>query len=236
MRALRALYIGGMGSREKNFYNQLAVRMGYEAEAAEVQDLYLARDYDGAAAAVPFEFIDRTSLIGPPERVQERLQRVRRRRRHHADGRDVRRRARRADRDAAHDGRGARRIRARRVSRAWFEAIVLGIVQGLTEFLPISSTRAPAASCPQLFGWDDPGAAFTAVTQIGTEAAVIIYFRRDIVAHRLRPGRGRSSGRSCAAHRRADGLVRHHRHDPDRACSGFAFRDQIETARRATCG
>ena len=73
VRAYSALYIGGMGSREKNFYNQLAVRMGYDAEAAEVQEKYLARDYDGAAAAVPFEFIDRTSLLGPPERIQERL-------------------------------------------------------------------------------------------------------------------------------------------------------------------
>ncbi|MFC6238535.1 LLM class F420-dependent oxidoreductase [Longivirga aurantiaca] len=73
MRGYSALYIGGMGSREKNFYNQLAVRMGYEAEAAEVQDKYLDRDYAGAGAAVPFEFIDRTSLIGPRERVQERL-------------------------------------------------------------------------------------------------------------------------------------------------------------------
>lgn len=72
-RAYSALYIGGMGSREKNFYNQLAVRMGYDEAAAEVQDKYLARDYAGAAAAVPFEFIDSTSLIGPPERVQERL-------------------------------------------------------------------------------------------------------------------------------------------------------------------
>ena len=74
VRAYSALYIGGMGSRDKNFYNQLAVRMGYDAEAAEVQEKYLARDYDGAAAAVPFEFIDRTSLIGPRERIQERLQ------------------------------------------------------------------------------------------------------------------------------------------------------------------
>ncbi|MDA8435509.1 MAG: LLM class F420-dependent oxidoreductase [Actinomycetales bacterium] len=73
VRAYSALYIGGMGSREKNFYNQLAVRMGYDAEAAEVQEKYLARDYEGAAAAVPFEFIDRTSLIGPRERIQERL-------------------------------------------------------------------------------------------------------------------------------------------------------------------
>jgi F420-dependent oxidoreductase-like protein len=74
VRAYSALYIGGMGSREKNFYNQLAVRMGYDAEAAEVQEKYLARDYDGAAAAVPFEFIDRTSLIGPRERIKARLQ------------------------------------------------------------------------------------------------------------------------------------------------------------------
>jgi len=73
LRAYCSLYIGGMGSREKNFYNQLAARMGYEAAAAEVQDKYLARDYAGAGAAVPFEFIDRTALIGPKERVQERL-------------------------------------------------------------------------------------------------------------------------------------------------------------------
>jgi undecaprenyl-diphosphatase len=62
---------------------------------------------------------------------------------------------------------------------SWFEAIVLGIVQGLTEFLPISSS-AHLLILSQLFGWDDPGAAFTAVTQIGTEMAVIIYFRREI--------------------------------------------------------
>jgi undecaprenyl-diphosphatase len=61
----------------------------------------------------------------------------------------------------------------------WFEAVVLGIVQGLTEFLPISST-AHVLLVSRLFGWDDPGAAFTAVMQIGTEAAVLIYFRHDI--------------------------------------------------------
>ena len=60
-----------------------------------------------------------------------------------------------------------------------FQAIILGIVQGLTEFLPISSS-AHLRIVPALFGWDDPGAAFTAVTQIGTEAAVIIFFWRDI--------------------------------------------------------
>lgn len=62
---------------------------------------------------------------------------------------------------------------------SWFEAIVLGIIQGLTEFLPISSS-AHLLILSQIFGWDDPGAAFTAVTQIGTESAVLIYFRHDI--------------------------------------------------------
>ncbi|WP_086838438.1 undecaprenyl-diphosphate phosphatase [Amycolatopsis kentuckyensis] len=57
----------------------------------------------------------------------------------------------------------------------WFEALVLGLVQGLTEFLPISSS-AHLRIVAALAGWDDPGAAFTAVTQIGTELAVIIYF------------------------------------------------------------
>jgi F420-dependent oxidoreductase-like protein len=73
VRAYAALYVGGMGSREQNFYNALAARMGYEREAAEIQDRYLRRDYEGAAAAVPFSFIDETSLIGPKERIAERL-------------------------------------------------------------------------------------------------------------------------------------------------------------------
>jgi F420-dependent oxidoreductase-like protein len=73
VRNYAALYIGGMGSRDVNFYNQLAVRMGYQAEAAEIQSRYLARDYEGAAAAVPFEFIDSTSLLGPPDRIARRM-------------------------------------------------------------------------------------------------------------------------------------------------------------------
>src|SRR3954447_19795893 len=60
-----------------------------------------------------------------------------------------------------------------------FEAIVLGIVQGLTEFLPISST-AHLRIVPAFAGWEDPGAAFTAVIQLGTTVAVLIYFRRDL--------------------------------------------------------
>jgi alkanesulfonate monooxygenase SsuD/methylene tetrahydromethanopterin reductase-like flavin-dependent oxidoreductase (luciferase family) len=63
-----------MGSRDKNFYNQLACRMGYEAEAAKVQDLYLAKKYDEAAAAVPHEFIERTTLIGSKESVADQMQ------------------------------------------------------------------------------------------------------------------------------------------------------------------
>ncbi|MFY1670793.1 LLM class F420-dependent oxidoreductase [Plantactinospora sp. WMMB334] len=68
-----ALYVGGMGSREQNFYNQLATRMGYGDGAREVQDLYLARRPREAAAAVPLEFIDRTSLLGPKERIADRM-------------------------------------------------------------------------------------------------------------------------------------------------------------------
>lgn len=60
-----------------------------------------------------------------------------------------------------------------------FEAIVLGIVQGLTEFLPISSS-GHLRIVPELFGWEDPGTAFTAVVQLGTMAAVVLYFRRDL--------------------------------------------------------
>lgn len=62
---------------------------------------------------------------------------------------------------------------------SWFESLILGLVQGLTEFLPVSSSahlRLTAAFA----GWEDPGAAFTAITQLGTEAAVLIYFRKDV--------------------------------------------------------
>jgi undecaprenyl-diphosphatase len=61
-----------------------------------------------------------------------------------------------------------------------FESVVLGIVQGLTEFLPISST-GHLRIVPALAGWDDPGAAFTAVTQLGTMAAVVLFFRADLL-------------------------------------------------------
>lgn len=112
----------------------------------------------------------------------------------------------------------------------WFEAIVLGVVQGLTEFLPISSS-AHILVLSRIFGWGDPGAAFTAVTQIGTEAAVLIYFRHDIA--RILRAWGRSLVHSDA------------RGDPDARLGwyvilgtipivvlGLVFTEQIETLAR----
>ncbi|GAA0584600.1 LLM class F420-dependent oxidoreductase [Kribbella sandramycini] len=73
IRGYAALYIGGMGSREKNFYNALAVRMGYADEAKQIQDLYLAKQHRDAMAAVPQGFIDGISLLGGKERLAEKL-------------------------------------------------------------------------------------------------------------------------------------------------------------------
>jgi alkanesulfonate monooxygenase SsuD/methylene tetrahydromethanopterin reductase-like flavin-dependent oxidoreductase (luciferase family) len=75
MRPFLALYIGGMGSREKNFYNRLACEYGFEAEATRVQDLYLDGRKDEAAAALPDGFIDLVSLCGPADRVRDGLRR-----------------------------------------------------------------------------------------------------------------------------------------------------------------
>ncbi|MBL1116017.1 LLM class F420-dependent oxidoreductase [Streptomyces sp. 110] len=73
-RPYTALYVGGMGSAKQNFYNKLAQRMGYEKEAAEIQEKYLSGDKEGAAAAVPHELIDSTALLGPVERMADRMQ------------------------------------------------------------------------------------------------------------------------------------------------------------------
>ena len=73
-RPYTALYVGGMGSRKQNFYNSLAQRMGYEKEAAEIQDRYLAGEKEAAAAAVPQRLIDSTTLLGPVERIADRMQ------------------------------------------------------------------------------------------------------------------------------------------------------------------
>jgi F420-dependent oxidoreductase-like protein len=69
-----ALYIGGMGSRGKNFYNELFTRYGYEAEAAAIQDAYLDGRQRDAAALVPDAFVDEAALVGPKERIAERLE------------------------------------------------------------------------------------------------------------------------------------------------------------------
>jgi len=78
MRPFLALYVGGMGSREKNFYNALVCRYGFEDAAREVQDLYLEGKKEEAAAALPDELIDLVSLCGPRDRVRERLEVFRR--------------------------------------------------------------------------------------------------------------------------------------------------------------
>jgi F420-dependent oxidoreductase-like protein len=72
-RPMVALYVGGMGARGRNFYNDLARRYGFEQEAQTIQDLYLAGRKDEAAAAVPSEFLELTSLIGPAGYVRDRL-------------------------------------------------------------------------------------------------------------------------------------------------------------------
>ena len=112
MRPVLALYIGGMGSRKQNFYNNLVGRYGFEQAAPEIQDLYLDGKKEEAGAAMPDELIDVVSLCGPRDVVRERLARVPRRGRRHADGQP----------DGV-DGRGprraaARRRRARRLSAA----------------------------------------------------------------------------------------------------------------------
>lgn len=73
LRPMLAIYIGGMGSRGKNFYHDLACRIGYEAAANEIQDLFLAGKKGEAMMAVPEELIDEIALVGPRERVKERL-------------------------------------------------------------------------------------------------------------------------------------------------------------------
>jgi alkanesulfonate monooxygenase SsuD/methylene tetrahydromethanopterin reductase-like flavin-dependent oxidoreductase (luciferase family) len=68
-----ALYVGGMGARGKNFYNSLFRRYGFEREAGQIQELFLGGRQRDAAAAVPDAFVDRVALVGPKERIAERL-------------------------------------------------------------------------------------------------------------------------------------------------------------------
>jgi len=111
-----------------------------------------------------------------------------------------------------------------------FEAIVLGITQGLTEFLPISST-AHLRIVPAFVGWEDPGAAFTAVVQLGTMAAVVWYFRHDLVRiasawlRSLRDGRARGSLDARLGWYIILGTI-------PIAIFGLAFKDEIENGAR----
>jgi alkanesulfonate monooxygenase SsuD/methylene tetrahydromethanopterin reductase-like flavin-dependent oxidoreductase (luciferase family) len=73
MRPFIALYVGGMGSREQNFYNNLVCRYGFEAEAKQIQDLYLEGKREEAMSAIPEALIDAVSLCGPRDVVRERL-------------------------------------------------------------------------------------------------------------------------------------------------------------------
>jgi undecaprenyl-diphosphatase len=111
-----------------------------------------------------------------------------------------------------------------------FEAIVLGIVQGLTEFLPISST-AHLRIVPAFAGWEDPGAAFTAVTQLGTMAAVLLYFREDlwrIVVATLRGLRDREERKTLDARLGFYIILG----TIPIGLFGLIFKDQIETGAR----
>ncbi len=73
VKAMLALYIGGMGARGKNFYNDYATRLGYEAEAKQVQDLYLDGKKNEALMAVPDQLVDDVALVGPADRIRDRL-------------------------------------------------------------------------------------------------------------------------------------------------------------------
>jgi F420-dependent oxidoreductase-like protein len=73
MRPILALYIGGMGAREKNFYNNLVSSYGFEDDARRIQDLYLDKKYEESAAAIPAELIDLVSLVGDRDRIADRI-------------------------------------------------------------------------------------------------------------------------------------------------------------------
>ena len=74
LRPMYALYFGGMGARGTNFHANVAIRMGYEAEVAKIQDLYLGGKKDEAAAAVPTKLLEQLTLIGPPDKIRHDLE------------------------------------------------------------------------------------------------------------------------------------------------------------------
>jgi F420-dependent oxidoreductase-like protein len=74
VKAMLGFYIGGMGAKDRNFHKELMSRMGYEAEAEKIQELFFRGDRAGAIAAVPDAFADEIALVGPKDRIRERLQ------------------------------------------------------------------------------------------------------------------------------------------------------------------
>ena len=74
VKSMLGFYIGGMGAKKRNFHKELMARMGFEAEAEKIQELFFQGDRAGAIAAVPSQFADEISLVGPPERIRERIQ------------------------------------------------------------------------------------------------------------------------------------------------------------------
>lgn len=112
-----------------------------------------------------------------------------------------------------------------------FQAIILGIVQGLTEFLPISSS-AHLRIVPALFGWQDPGSAFTAIIQIGTLAAVLIYFYQDIYRITLATLKGIVSGAPFETQDSKMGWMISVGTIPI-VVFGLLFKDEIETTLRS---
>ena len=74
LRPMYALYFGGMGAKGTNFHANVAIRMGYEAEVAKIQELYLSGHKDEAAAAIPTKLIEQLTLIGPPDKIRHDLE------------------------------------------------------------------------------------------------------------------------------------------------------------------
>ena len=201
MRGHAALYIGGMGSAKTNFYHRTATEMGYGARPTRCRTGSWPVTTPGPAAAVPYEFIDRTSLLGNAGRGSRSgsagspaagvtSHRV------NCFDRDLEAKIAHPD----HRDAGRRRRRGSRVNL--LQAIILGIVEGLTEFLPVSSTGHQTIVAG-LMGLqiDDPSiTSFIAVIQVGAIAALVIYLRKRHLAAVRWPG---SRGLTSADARRA---------------------------------
>ncbi len=129
LRPMYALYFGGMGARGTNFHANVAIRMGYEAEVAKIQELYLAGHKDQAAAAIPTRLLEQLTLIGPVDKIRHDLDAWRELDRDHAAGR-------RRPGDAA-DGRRARPRLRRRAEPAVF---------GVEDLMGLQSQAEPLAA------------------------------------------------------------------------------------------